>query len=742
MLNNRSSFPLILLITLLIAIPATAFAEELRNDGWENGGSLSFQGGFISGEIGAVRLVPSVPGSWPLQNVQLMFGGASSVESIVLHIWDDSAGSNNPGSELYSETYQIQGSGEFMSEIDLSGEGITVSGPIRVGIEFTQNGYPSIARDDDGSIDAARNFIYSGGAWYQSSLFGLTGDWIIRANTNSTAGFTVGGIVSGLSGSMTLQNNGGDDLVVTSNGPFTFATALENGDSYNVTVLSEPAGQTCVVGNGSGSINGASVTDVSITCSGGSSVLQNDTFVDGDEAAYQGGFVSGEIAASRLTTPGLGSWSLEMVELLFGGATSQQIVTLKVWDDIAGTDAPGVELYSADYVLTGGDFLQQIDLTGAGLMVSGDIRVGFQFQHDGYPSVARDNDGITPDKNFIYISAGTWHEAGILGVTGDWIIRATVSQQQPQLPFEITSIQDLPNDQGRQVRITWPNNQHDSPGDPTPVTGYAIFRRIEPDMKTYPPGDWDYLVTVPAFQETIYSTIVATVADSTIVDGMFYSTFFVRAMTASPGTFFDSAPDSGYSVDNLAPGVPTSIMAVYEAGGVTLDWDDAPEADFHYYRIHRGTDPGFVPSAGNLVQEVFVSAWSDPSSDPWSFFYKIVAVDHAGNKSPAGSPTNLTGVQGSGIPTRTALLGAMPNPFNPSTTLVFEMATAGPMRLEVYDVGGRLVATLANEYRPAGRHELVWDGKDSVGRTSSAGVYLYRLNAGRFSETKRMVLVK
>jgi len=84
----------------------------------------------------------------------------------------------------------------------------------------------------------------------------------------------------------------------------------------------------------------------------------------------------------------------------------------------------------------------------------------------------------------------------------------------------------------------------------------------------------------------------------------------------------------------------------------------------------------------------------------------------------------------------------VPNPFNPSTTLSFEMVVPGHARLKVYDAAGRLVTTLVDEYREAGGYDVIWDGRDDDGRMSSAGVYLYRLEAGNEAETMRMVLIK
>jgi hypothetical protein len=78
--------------------------------------------------------------------------------------------------------------------------------------------------------------------------------------------YMVGGQVVGLSGSVTLQNQGADDLVLTADGAFTFSTAVPDGDNYAVTVAAQPPGQTCTVSNGAGTISGADVTDVTVTC--------------------------------------------------------------------------------------------------------------------------------------------------------------------------------------------------------------------------------------------------------------------------------------------------------------------------------------------------------------------------------------------------------------------------------------------------------------------------------------------
>ncbi|MCP4293957.1 MAG: T9SS type A sorting domain-containing protein [bacterium] len=83
-----------------------------------------------------------------------------------------------------------------------------------------------------------------------------------------------------------------------------------------------------------------------------------------------------------------------------------------------------------------------------------------------------------------------------------------------------------------------------------------------------------------------------------------------------------------------------------------------------------------------------------------------------------------------------------PNPFNPSTTISYELNEDGPMRLEIFDMAGRLVRILAQENQVQGRHELNWNGRNREGRVAAAGVYFYRLSAEGQDMTKRMLLVK
>mgnify|MGYP000334554735 CR=1 FL=1 len=83
-----------------------------------------------------------------------------------------------------------------------------------------------------------------------------------------------------------------------------------------------------------------------------------------------------------------------------------------------------------------------------------------------------------------------------------------------------------------------------------------------------------------------------------------------------------------------------------------------------------------------------------------------------------------------------------PNPFNPSTTIVYRLESGGPVRLRIFDAAGRLVRTLVEGDQAAGEHRVQWQGLDQAGRGVAAGAYYYRLESGGRSLVRRMVLLK
>ena len=142
----------------------------------------------------------------------------------------------------------FQGALAAGTQLNLSVAGSTLT--------FSQNGVARITATDTSLTGGAPGIMAYGTP---------KGDnWVGAGTTGST--YTVGGTITGLTGTAVLENNAGNDLSTSTNGAFTFSTPLAGGSAYNVTVKTNPSGQTCTVTNPSGTIATANVTNVSISC--------------------------------------------------------------------------------------------------------------------------------------------------------------------------------------------------------------------------------------------------------------------------------------------------------------------------------------------------------------------------------------------------------------------------------------------------------------------------------------------
>ena len=83
-----------------------------------------------------------------------------------------------------------------------------------------------------------------------------------------------------------------------------------------------------------------------------------------------------------------------------------------------------------------------------------------------------------------------------------------------------------------------------------------------------------------------------------------------------------------------------------------------------------------------------------------------------------------------------------PNPFNPVTTLRYDLPEDAVVNITIYDMMGRQVKTLVNGSQTAGYKSIQWNATNNIGKPASAGLYLYTIQAGKFKQTKKMVLLK
>jgi hypothetical protein len=337
----------------------------------------------------------------------------------------------------------------------------------------------------------------------------------------------------------------------------------------------------------------------------------------------------------------------------------------------------------------------------------------------------------------------------------------------------ITSILDKSGDQGGWVRMEWNRSRLDL-GVLSPIEDYSIWRML-PEEQTamlFAEGEkvsdmpyidqesggafyyftevngttygWEYIDMIPADGSGHYTYDAPTMYDScATTDGLHH--FKVIAHTIVQTKFWESRPDSGYSVDNLAPNQPSGTKAEqsFNPEGLKLTWNANHEIDLSHYKIYRGD-----PEAMMLNREIVLATTEDTTyfDDEWrwyhNYYYKISAVDHNGNESSPDSTgrDDVTGDEIPPAPKTTYLDHNFPNPFNPATTILFGLKEPAFVSLCVYDVSGRLVRTLVSGERVAGIYKEQWNGLDNKRRAVASGVYFYRLHAGTFLQTKKMVL--
>lgn len=141
--------------------------------------------------------------------------------------------------------------------------------------------------------------------------------------------------------------------------------------------------------------------------------------------------------------------------------------------------------------------------------------------------------------------------------------------------------------------------------------------------------------------------------------------------------------------------------------------------------------------------------WTAPPGETGDVTLYIAG--HQGSVSGANTSLSLvsteiaTDVDENGapdVPNGYKLSDNYPNPFNPSTSIAFDLPQRSHVTIEIFNLLGQRVARLIDEDYPAGSHIVTWDGMSSDGQSVPTGIYLYRLKAGDFMETKKMLLLK
>ncbi len=215
--------------------------------------------------------------------------------------------------------------------------------------------------------------------------------------------------------------------------------------------------------------------------------------------------------------------------------------------------------------------------------------------------------------------------------------------------------------------------------------------------------------------------------------------FYCNTITLAPGAGEGCVC---VSLDFLLDVEMGEINAIYRDGVVELHWNTRSESELANFEIARAVDDA-VSNIIHLAPAANYSTGSEYSftdeyvSPGHTYHYWVTAIGLDGHRGPAISANASTHLSDVSLPLEYALHQNFPNPFNPTTQIVFDMPEAGAANLTVHDLLGRQVAVLLNEQASAGRHSVTFDAQDLA-----SGLYLCRMEAGLFRSEMKMLLMK
>ena len=177
-----------------------------------------------------------------------------------------------------------------------------------------------------------------------------------------------------------------------------------------------------------------------------------------------------------------------------------------------------------------------------------------------------------------------------------------------------------------------------------------------------------------------------------------------------------------------------------EFGPLILVTDFALEAGQSVERYREQPIPGNAP-AGDYTYDGYIGDYPDVILDEDHFEFTKLATDNGGFSDYGwdnwGEDFDEAGSAEEAVPTSYVSLAAYPNPFNPTTAISYQLQAASFVKLAIYDIQGREVVKLVDDYRPAGTYEAVFNASNLSG-----GVYFARLTAGNYQQTQKLLLVK
>ncbi|MDH4070727.1 MAG: choice-of-anchor D domain-containing protein, partial [Ignavibacteria bacterium] len=274
-------------------------------------------------------------------------------------------------------------------------------------------------------------------------------------------------------------------------------------------------------------------------------------------------------------------------------------------------------------------------------------------------------------------------------------------------------------------------------------------------------GAWVEVVSYPGTPVEPFVHEMIDIAAAPNGGGTYFHSQFQVRFTNRGGA--GAIPNDDWFVDNIFLGLPDPAVSASDAEVVFDTTLVGSSSEFSFYVSNIGleelvvtdiilSDPdqfsvdltsfnvapgeyteltlGFSPLMAGEISATLVINSNDPNQDS-------LTVELSGM---GDTPVDVT--TGKELPTEFSMAPNYPNPFNPTTTIRYALPVASEVSVVVYDILGRMVKTLVSGEHEAGYHQASWDGTNNTGQIVGSGVYVYRIHAGSYTLTRKMLFIR